>query len=154
LPGLQWGGERGFDVIFKAITICQPHAWAVLQPGMKPYENRRWASKYVGSLLIHAGLSRKWLDELYDGQPADDQLVFGAIIGVVNMRGSIPITMLDIDKSLRHPTASGPWLHVYESPRTIASPIPCPGALSLWEPSVAIVDEVLAQLPELAESIR
>jgi hypothetical protein len=142
-------------MVFKAITICQPHAWAVLQPGMKPYENRRWASKYVGPLLIHAGLSRKWLDQLYDDQPADDQLVFGAIIGVVNMRGSIPITMLDIDRSLRHTTAIGPWLHVYDPPLlTFERPIPCPGALSLWEPSPLVMAEVIAQIPDLYEAVR
>ncbi|MHC4404130.1 MAG: ASCH domain-containing protein [Planctomycetota bacterium] len=41
----------------KALTICQPWAWAIIH-GPKPVENRGWATKYRGPLAIHAGQSR------------------------------------------------------------------------------------------------
>lgn len=38
----------------KALSIRQPWAWAIVQ-GLKPVENRTWAPRHVGELLIHAG---------------------------------------------------------------------------------------------------
>lgn len=38
----------------KALSIRQPWAWAIVQ-GFKPVENRTWAPRHVGELLIHAG---------------------------------------------------------------------------------------------------
>lgn len=38
----------------KAISVRQPWAWSIVQ-GYKPVENRTWAPRYVGPLLIHAG---------------------------------------------------------------------------------------------------
>lgn len=39
----------------RALSIRQPWAWLVVQ-GIKPVENRTWATKERGELLIHAGL--------------------------------------------------------------------------------------------------
>lgn len=37
----------------KAISIRQPWAWLIVE-GVKPVENRSWATRYRGPLLIHA----------------------------------------------------------------------------------------------------
>jgi hypothetical protein len=36
----------------RALTVRQPWAWAIFHG--KPVENRSWATKYRGDLLIHA----------------------------------------------------------------------------------------------------
>lgn len=38
----------------KALTVKQPWAWAIVAGG-KDVENRSWATKYRGPVLIHAG---------------------------------------------------------------------------------------------------
>lgn len=47
----------------KALSILQPWAWAITQ-GVKRVENRRWATKFRGQFLIHAG--KKWGPEQRD----------------------------------------------------------------------------------------
>ena len=37
------------------LSIRQPWAWAIVE-GFKPVENRTWATKYRGPILIHAGV--------------------------------------------------------------------------------------------------
>lgn len=41
----------------KALSIRQPWAWAILHAG-KRIENRTWATRYRGPILIHAGIYR------------------------------------------------------------------------------------------------
>lgn len=38
----------------KALSIRQPWAWLIAQ-GIKPVENRSWATKFRGKFLIHTG---------------------------------------------------------------------------------------------------
>lgn len=38
----------------KALSIRQPWAWAIAS-GIKPVENRTWATQFRGDFLIHAG---------------------------------------------------------------------------------------------------
>ena len=40
----------------KALTVCQPWAWAIVE-GHKSVENRRWSTAYRGLLLIQAASS-------------------------------------------------------------------------------------------------
>jgi hypothetical protein len=132
----------------KAITICQPHAWAVIH-GSKLFENRTWKSDYRGPLLIHAGQSSKWLDDcdMYPGCPApmDGRMVFGAIIGVVMMRGS----KLPGLEDARY-FGFGPWCHVYTEARPVPHPVECRGKQGLWTPPEKVVAEVRRQLLDLA----
>jgi hypothetical protein len=37
-----------------ALSVPQPRAWLVIN-GWKPVENRTWATKFRGPILIHAG---------------------------------------------------------------------------------------------------
>jgi hypothetical protein len=113
----------------KALTVCQPWAWALIY-GPKRIENRTWHTTYRGPLLIHAGKSVDWLcDALNDGTPVPRRdLVFGAIIGVVDL-----VACVRPDRHPHDPFAEGPWCWVTTHPRPIA-PIYCRGAQGLWNP--------------------
>jgi len=113
----------------KAITICQPFAWGVIH-GPKVYENRSWPSSYRGLLLIHAGKSRKYLDDdpEFDGQPSDRDLTFGAIIGVVRMIDCLPVA-----RARPTPCAEGPYCHEYADAYAFFEPVPCLGMLGHWD---------------------
>ena len=45
----------------KAVSVHQPWAWAILHAG-KNVENRTWATRHCGPLLIHAAWSRRSYD--------------------------------------------------------------------------------------------
>jgi hypothetical protein len=127
--------------VMRVITICQPHAWGVVH-GTKRLENRGWPSSYAGPLLIHAGKSRKYLgdrssmERAYPGLPPFGGLAFWAIIGMVQMCGSVPLYAV-----ADAPYAEGPWCHVYEDTCAIG-PVPCVGALGFWTPSPGVRVEV------------
>ena len=78
----------------KAITIRQPHAWAIIHGG-KDVENRSWPTRYRGPLLIHAASSMRAAE--YGGfaeaiaerklgrMPQITDLEMGGIIGMVDL---------------------------------------------------------------------
>lgn len=79
----------------KAISIRQPWAWLILQGG-KDIENRTWATKLRGRVLIHAakGMTREeyeianqlaWEINPRIVLPAFDELKRGGIIGSVEV---------------------------------------------------------------------
>lgn len=83
----------------KAISIRQPWAWLIVHGG-KDVENRDWATKYRGRVLVHAarGMTRsEWEDAIdtarHAGVPVDvlrngcnfDQLQRGGVIGAVDI---------------------------------------------------------------------
>lgn len=133
----------------KAITIRQP--WATLiADGFKPVENRKWLSHYRGPLAIHAAKGctlKEYSDALrfcrnmgitWD-KPLDlpGVIVRGAVIAVVDMVGCVE----------DHPSLffTGPWGHVYQNVRKI-EPVPCSGALGLWELPADVLAQVEARL--------
>jgi hypothetical protein len=134
----------------RAITIGQPWAFAVIRGG-KRIENRSKNTHIRGQLLIHAGASK--LDvrdtELADGTqvpfpdgsrcPTENELVFGALIGVVDLVDCVPY------EQVRHdPFASGPWCWVLANPRAFAEPIPWKGKLGFFDVPEEAVQEALA----------
>jgi len=130
----------------KAITLHQPWAWAVIH-GPKRVENRPWRIYHRGWLAVHAGR----LDEcrvggditLPDGSVVrDDQLVFSALIGLVQVVGCVEPRDLPGD-----PFAVGPWCHKYAEPRPLVKPFPCRGHQGLWD--VDIPDEYLTGPPAM-----
>jgi hypothetical protein len=142
----------------KAITICQPHAWAVIHPEMsgKRFENRTWPCRYRGPLLIHAGKSREWLeddqdeddpeDRIYEGCPANRDLVFGAIIGIVRMVGCLTSSQIEKRDGKVWGCANGPWCHEYAEARALTEPIPFRGAQGLWAVPQDVLEEIGRQL--------
>lgn len=124
----------------KALTICQPYA-ALIMSGEKLVENREWPTSYRGSLLIHAGKSRTWLD---DGDELDfaergDPLVFGAVVGVARLADVLHIDRIERGEYdaqypwLReHQHTNGTWCWVLQDVIRYPQPVPWKGAQGLW----------------------
>jgi hypothetical protein len=79
----------------KAISIRQPWAWLVVN-GHKDIENRSWATKFRGKVLVHTGVHRVTKAEYEEFQkrcraarirdyPAIDELKRGGIVGSVEI---------------------------------------------------------------------
>ena len=117
----------------KALSICQPWAWAILHAG-KRVENRTWRTPYRGQLLIHASKSRRLLTGDYRalvpglrGLPTD-QLPFGALVGVVELVDCVPFRQVAGD-----PFAEGPWCWLLADPRPLPALVPWKGRLGLFD---------------------
>jgi hypothetical protein len=138
----------------KALTIHAYWAWAIMA-GIKRVENRSWRTRYRGLLTIHVGQSRAsdaearaTLESLGVELPPDDQIVRGAVLGVVdlvdviskaerrlfsNQRSAISI--------LKGPLATGPECWILEKPRPLDEPIPWAGKQGLW--GIDLADSLL-----------
>jgi len=97
--------------------------------GLKTTEYRSWPTAYRGPLFIHAA-----------ARPADPcdmaafpalfhsldpaRLTYGAVLGVVELADCRP--------------HGGGWAWVLASPRPLAVPFRCRGALGLWTPPAAV----------------
>ena len=120
----------------RCLTVRQPWAWAIVA-GLKSIENRSRRTSHRGPLLIHAGVSRCELKvEIVEGwklrygvdRPPDDALVFGAIIGQVDLVDCVPLAELSEPSAW----ATGPWCWILANPRAI-KPQAASGKLGLWE---------------------
>jgi hypothetical protein len=124
----------------RALTVRQPWAWAIIHAG-KDIENRGWTNRHVaGTIAIHAGSGLDPLDELPRGAktPRSDDLVRGAIIGVVDIVGVV--------KRHRSKWFSGPLGWLLQNPRPLPKPIRYSGRLGLWRIPPAIERTIAQQL--------
>jgi hypothetical protein len=124
---------------YRVLTVRQPWAWAIIH-GPKRVENRSRRTKYRGPLLIHAAAkferTLRHPDALAAFErehnmklPPVEELVLGAILGVVNVDDCIAF---DKEEHAGDPWALGPWLWQLADPRSLAEPIPASGQLNLW----------------------
>ena len=145
----------------RAITVRQPWAWAIMHGG-KDVENRsrNIAGAYRGPVAIHAGLAPFEQDNmasrahrLAHGGEVDTRIVFGAIVGVVDLVDAHPSqrdenawTNGDVDIFPCSPWAEwhGPYHLVLTNPCPLRTPIPVRGRLGLW----TLPDDVAAQVEE------
>ena len=123
----------------KALTVCQPYAWALIH-GPKGIENRTWPTRYRGSLLIHAGLSRKWLGRVEPGElpgcPPPDELVYGAFIGAVTLYDCLPY-----ERVQNEPFTEGPWCWMLGHPVAFDPPVPYRGQRGLFDVPLTVLDK-------------
>ncbi|KKN02529.1 hypothetical protein LCGC14_1116750 [marine sediment metagenome] len=138
----------------RALTIHQPHAWAIAQ-GWKDVENRTWpapgyllgewvaihASKSFDDVgadtfanLMHRTGRRALIDGLED--------VRGAIVAVVRLEGSV--------LSEASPWFTGPHGFLLRDVIKLHKPIECRGALNFWRLPFAVDAELREQLAQLA----
>jgi hypothetical protein len=116
----------------KTLTVQQPWAWAIVA-GVKRIENRSWPTSYRGPILIHAGKTRKNMRRIY-GQPLfpeapdEDSLVFGAVVGGVEIIDCVPVEEVADERF-----AFGPWCWLLRNPWLLAHPLPMAGKLRLFE---------------------
>ena len=113
------------------LTIRQPWAAAVLA-GLKAVENRSWSTRHRGPLLIHAARRGR-------GDPTDDGLAYGALLGVVELLDCV---------ACRH-TGGDPgevgYAWVLTSPRAFRRPVPHPGGRpGLFDVADQVVADALA----------
>lgn len=122
----------------RCLTVRQPHAWGLIS-GSKRIENRSRRTRYRGPLAIHAAASRADLTEAvraqYPGCPGDDDLVFGHVIGIVDLVDCVPVA--DV---AGEPYAEGPWCWLVADPRPIV-PVRWRGQLAVFE----VPDELLVR---------
>jgi hypothetical protein len=112
--------------MLRALTVKQPWAWAIIHAG-KDIENRSWQNQYtIGTIAIHAGMGRDDLNLLPQRirPPSDEDLVHGAIIGVVDV--------VKVVERHRSKWFIGPLGWVLDNPRPLRRPIECTGKLGLW----------------------
>lgn len=145
----------------RILTVRQPWAWAIIHAG-KDVENRsrNIAGDYRGPVAIHAAkvdradewfaLGRTGLPAYLQALDAQESLVGGAIIGVVDLVDSHPV------ESCAEQQQDGDWLVCSEwaersghhlvlaNPRAVDEPIPYKGALGLRKLDMAVVGDYLA----------
>jgi hypothetical protein len=111
---------------YHALTLRQPWAWAVFHAG-KTIENRTFPTAHRGLLLIHAGRSRAGLEVEGTLAPAPEELVFGALLGTVQLVDCLPYW-----QCRAKPWARGPWCWLLAGARLFERPVPCRGQQGLW----------------------
>lgn len=137
----------------KALSICQPWAFAILH-GNKRVENRTWATSYRGPLLIHAGKSRQWFDCDSVGlvshaagrhaTPNAPGMHFGALVGVARLVACAHVDHMPIEINVGDQRfVEGPLCWVLDDVREFANPIPWRGQQGLFDvPDEALPPEV------------
>lgn len=116
----------------KALTIRQPYADAIAH-GEKRTENRTRRTSYVGTVLIHAGLTGDRQAVLDGLMPGPDTR--GAIIAVADLIGCH-----QADRCCKPWGFADCWHWELAAVRTLATPLLVKGQLGLWTPS----DDLLA----------
>jgi hypothetical protein len=118
----------------KALSIQNPWAWAICA-GHKDVENRDWATRHRGPLLIHAG---KTVDadslafvESTAGCAASPAASMGpgALIGAA--------VLVDLVERHDSPWFFGRYGLILAHPILFARPIPCRGLPSVFEPALS-----------------
>jgi hypothetical protein len=118
----------------RALSICQPWAWAIVH-GYKTVENRTWRPDYAGPLVIHASRSGRYLarpdlwEHLLPSLPPPADLPRGALVGVVTMTGCWPLEAVAADD----PFATGPWCFLLADARPLAAARPWRGQLGFFD---------------------
>ncbi len=162
----------------KALTLTQP--WATLIAiGAKRIETRSWGTDYHGQLAIHAakGLGpvggKRGLQEQCGTPPFDYEILrwrletkqtdlpLGAIVAVavldrvrridLKLRAEILAQTATPNEIEFGNYESGRYAWFLESVVPLAEPIPCKGALSLWDVPDKVVSQILIQLEGLGE---
>ena len=136
-------------VHLKALTIKQPWAHAILHEG-KDVENRSWKRNFRGWLVIHAAGTPSREARYPRGVPMPDlkTLPYSAIVGVAyvsDIRENVKSKWFY--KPARGEKKNFGW--VLTKVRRLPKPIPCNGALGLWNVSPAVMRKIRKQLPSL-----
>lgn len=127
----------------KVIVICQPWAWLIVH-GFKDIENRSWATRYRGTLLIQASASlptKRNLEEFRRfarkrGVELPEDFQRGGIVGMVQLE--------DCVTSSRSKWFEGPVGWVLSQPKRLRF-IPLKGQLGLFDPPQEIVRQLVCR---------
>lgn len=150
----------------RALTIRQPHAWAIIYAGKSPENrSRNIAGSYRGPIAIHAGLGpfaqgsvAARHHKVAHGTEVPTELVFGAFIGTADLVDVHP-GICDGDPYVgccETPWAEYPYLDrgdgkgirpaghhlVLANAKPLPKPIPAKGRLGLWTPDQDLLDQL------------
>jgi hypothetical protein len=130
---LKSSGSRK-NLSIKALTIRQPWAELILR-GRKPFELRKWKTKYRGPLIIHAaGKIDEWDARHFGLDP--EHLVTSAFVGVAILSEVRPYTREDARLLKKRRAGHGcfpqKFSWVLKKPCRI-SPVKAKGQLSLFK---------------------
>ena len=114
-----------------ALSVRQPWAWAIVA-GIKTVENRSWATRYRGRLLIHSSgrFDREGVETLrrMRGFVLPDEFELGALIGEVRL--------VDVVTNARSRWAiDGQYHWLLDRPRQKRVAVRCVGQLGLFVPN-------------------
>ena len=129
----------------KALSLYQPWAEMIIR-GQKTVELRTWKVRYRGPLLIHASAVRRPARVRQLGWDPDT-LVYGALLGVVNLVNVVPIDAERYEAlrpyHLREAPYPGSPLFAWylQHPQPFARPIPWPGRQGLF----SVPDDLLVK---------
>ncbi len=149
----------------KAITLWQPHAWAVAHAG-KDVENRVWRppENLLGKVIaIHAGkrVDERVIGEMQAGAwyhvsgkcvlcPDAKEITRGAIVAVATLGGVL--AHQDNQAPPIYPWYCGEgygW--VLRGTIALPTPLPCRGAQGLWNVPPDLLDKIRDQLAKVDE---
>jgi hypothetical protein len=125
----------------KCITIRQPWA-SLIVAGIKDIECRTWATSHRGLLYIHAAAARPdgdgWEEFLGEEPPpgrlpAWADLPRGVILGSVQLVDCVAAADAPAEVLASLWAADEGWLWLLRDPRPLRRPVPCRGALGLWQ---------------------
>ncbi len=132
----------------KALSIKQPWVHAILHEG-KDVENRSWQRDFRGWVALHASAKPIRDEKFPRGHqvPPLEDLDYSAICGIARV-----VDMVTKSRSK--------WFHrpddgevnygwVLADVKPLAKPIPCKGALGLWDVPPKVLKELQRQFPKL-----
>ena len=132
----------------KAMTIKQPWVHAILHEG-KDIENRSWQRTFRGWMAIHASGQPK-RDAVFPGRlrvPDLASLDYSAICGIARVDDIV--TKSRSKWFWRPEDGSINYGWVLKDVKALKTPIPCKGALGLWDLPPDVLRELQSQLPKL-----
>jgi hypothetical protein len=132
----------------KALTIKQPWIYAILREG-KDIENRSWQRSFRGWVALHASATPQRIAHFPRSLRIPDlrTLDYSAICGVARV---VDVVTKSRSKWFWRPTdGSVNYGWVLEDVTALEKPIPCKGALGLWEVPPGVFREVQRQVPRL-----
>lgn len=136
---------------WRAVSVRQRWADLIVR-GVKPIENRTWATTWRGALAIHASQSRADLEasgwKLDRALVDDADLAFGAFVGAATLIGCSRREGLS-PTLRRNLFAEGPICWVLAAPVKFPRPIPWPGKLGLWTVPIELARQFDDQLHEV-----
>ena len=130
----------------KALSIRQPWAWCIVH-GVKPVENRSWATKFRGAFAVHAGKAFdmegfRWIRDhaaelglalSHEEAQKTQRLCFPEQRELFSMGGIVGFaSIVDCVDEMNSPWFFGPKGFVLEDARP-CDLIPTPGKLSFFE---------------------
>ena len=157
----------------RALTVKNPHAWAISQgisvdgcahrQPLKPVENRSWSPNLIAEgdfFAIHAGAAkmkldlRRWYMKTLKASgivlpsSEDPEMPFSAIVALVRYSGSVTSleALLERLGERALPFWIGPTGWILEDVVPLEKPIPVRGALSLWDVPSPAMDKIRAEL--------